>query len=49
MALTGTITHQPRQLIEDRSGKGNPLDMEALLNGSDVEEKLVIRTGHDDK
>ncbi len=47
-AVAGTITHKPRQLIEDRRGEGNPLDMEALLHRYDMEEELVSRRGHDE-
>jgi len=41
MALAGTITHQPRQLIEDRRGKRTTLDAEAFGDSDDVKEKLV--------
>jgi len=49
VAMTGTITHQQGQLIEDRRRKRTTLDADALGDSRDVEEKLVIRTGHDDK
>jgi len=47
--MTGTITHTRVQLIEGEAGERMTLDIDALLNGSDLEEELVSRTGNDDK
>jgi len=49
LTMAGLITHQRRQLIEDRSGKGTTLDADAFGDSRDMEEKLVSGTGHDDK
>ena len=47
--MTGTITDERRQLIQDRCRKGTTLDAETVGNSGDMEIELVGGNGHDDK